>query len=384
MAHQREGGWFVCFEVVAAVASVEEGRCGKLPGVAVRVAIGAALKLDPEQRVLALGNVALRAFHPRVSALQRICTRSVFLHREGGRLPPVQVVTGGALPAIGPFSKLPVMRIGLVAIHALRKDQRLLEVTVGMALGAIQGEMFSLQRIFCLGVVEALVHGSDRNLLPSRSVVAGLAALREASAMRIFVAVRALVEGNAHVSRFAVFSIDVALRALNLRVPSGQGIARLRVIELANGDRLPIGGVVALLAIGAEAALVLVFVARDATGRETEIGPARILDFDRRSFLRRDVGCVVALVTAQAGMLAFEQVSGFLVIEGLDVPLDQWKILAIVLGVTARALLAGAGRKVVSRMQPLVGIEPAGNFRVAVQTFERGLAAELMATGAVG
>ena len=224
MAHQREGGWFVCFEVVAAVASVEVGRCGKLPGVAVRVAIGAALKLDPEQRVLALGNVALRAFHPGVSALQRICTRSVFLHREGGRLPPVQVVTGGALPAIGPFSKLPVMRIGLVAIHALAQRPGLLEVTVGMALGAIQGEHVFL--------AEDILSWSGRSARPPLATEIffhpdvlwpGLAALREASVMRILVAVRTLVEGNAHVLRLAVRSVDVALRALNLRMPPVKG-----------------------------------------------------------------------------------------------------------------------------------------------------------------
>lgn len=49
---------------------------------------------------------------------------------------------------------------------------------------------------------------------------------------------------------------------------------------------------------------------------------------------------VMALVTGQACMLAFESVSRFFVVEILEIPLDQREIFAVVLGVTARALLA--------------------------------------------
>ena len=94
--------------------------------------------------------------------------------------------------------------------------------------------MLAFERKFCFGVVEALVHGLQRNLLPALGAVAGLAALREAAVMRILVAVRALVEWNADVLRLAVRSVGVALRALHLRMQPGQRIARLRVIELAD------------------------------------------------------------------------------------------------------------------------------------------------------
>ena len=51
--------------------------------------------------------------------------------------------------------------------------------------------------------------------------------------------------------------------------------------------------------------------------------------------------------------------------------------------VAARALLAGTGRNVISRMQALTRAHSARDFIVAVEAFERRLAAELVATGAV-
>jgi len=50
-------------------------------------------------------------------------------------------------------------------------------------------------------------------------------------------------------------------------------------------------------------------------------------------------------------MLAFEKISSFLVIEGLNVPFDQREVLSIVFGVAAGAFLAGAGRNVVGSVQ---------------------------------
>ena len=69
---QSESGGPVSFEIMTAVAAVEVGRCGELTGMLVGVTIGAALELYLEQRILSLGNVALRAFQARMSALQRI------------------------------------------------------------------------------------------------------------------------------------------------------------------------------------------------------------------------------------------------------------------------------------------------------------------------
>ena len=54
-----------------------------------------------------------------------------------------------------------------------------------------------------------------------------------------------------------------------------------------------------------------------------------------RNFVRR-----VAAIAGQSSVLALEDVTGLLVIEGLSIPLDQWKIFAVVVGVTTRAVLA--------------------------------------------
>ena len=91
----------------------------------------------------------------------------------------------------------------------------------------------------------------------------------------------------------------------------------------------------------------------------------------------------MALVAFEAGVLAFQDVPGFFVVKGLCIPLDQGEIFAIVLGVAPGALLAGAGRDVVGRMQTLVSLKAAGNLGVAFQTFQGCLAAEFMTTGAI-
>ena len=318
----------------------------------VAVTVGTALKLDLEQRVLAFRDMALRAFQTRMPALQRIRAGGVFLHGKRRGLPALHVVAGSALPAVRTLGELPVVRIGLVAVHALLEYQGLFEISVRVALGTIHSRVLALQRELGLRMVEALVDRLQRNLLPPARTVAGLAALREAPVMRVFVAIGALVKRNAHVLRLAVWSIGMALGALHLGMQAGQGIARLRVIELgltglADIDRLPIHKIVALQAVRSQAALVLILVTRDATRRETKICPARVLDFYGRAFLRRDVARIVAFITGQALVFAFEQVSRFFMIEGLDVPLDQREVFPVVFRVAAGAFLARAGRNVI-------------------------------------
>lgn len=155
------------------------------------------------------------------------------------------------------------------------------------------------------------------------------------------------------------------------------------MIELGDVDRFPVFNVVARLTFRAQAPFVLILVARDAARGETEISAAQVLGFDRRAFLRRDVRGIVALVAGQSSVLAFEKISSLLVVKGLDVPLDDGEVFAVMLGMTARAFLTGAWRKVVARVQPSVCREPSCNFGVAFQTFQGRLPAKLVATGAV-
>ena len=211
-------------------------------------------------------------------------------------------MAGSALPAVRTPGKLPIVRIGLVAVHALLEHQGFLKISAGVALGAVDTGVLAFQRKFGFGVVEAFVDGLQRNLLPPAGAVARLAALREASVVRVLVAIGALVERNAHVLWLAVRSVGVALGALHLGMHAGQRITRLGVIELglarlADIDALPIHEIVALQTVLTEAALVLVFVATDAASRLPQVSAAGIFDFDRRTFLLRNARWIVALIT---------------------------------------------------------------------------------------
>lgn len=318
-----------------------------------------------------------------MTALQWIGAQSMLFHGERGRFPAVHGVAGGTFSAVRTLGKLAIVGIGLVAIHALLKCERLPEVSIGMALGAIHAGVFALQGELRLGVIKALVQRL-RDLLPPARVMARLAGLPgEASAMWIFMAVRALAEWDPDILRLAIRSAGVALGALHLGVQTRQRIARLRVIELGNADLLPIFEIVALLTGRAEAAFVGILVTAGARGGETEIGTAKVLDFDGRTVGDRNMGRVVAFVAGQADVLAFEHVPGFLMIEGVDVPLDQREVLTIVLGVAASALLAGTDGNVVGGVETSVGGEPSRNLGVTVETLESRLPAELVTSGAV-
>jgi hypothetical protein len=206
--------------------------------------------------------------------------------------------------------------------------------------------------------------------------------------MWVFMAIGAQIERNTHVLRLAVGSVDVALGALHLGMQAGQGIARLRVIELgltrlADVDRFPVQEIMALQAICAQATFMLILVACGASGRHPEIGSAQVFDFDGPAFLGRYVGRIVAFVAGQAGMLAFEEVSRFLVIEGFDIPLDQREVFPVVLRVAAGAFLAGARGNVIGGVQAFVSRKPGRYFSVTGQTLQRRLTAKRMATGAV-
>lgn len=155
------------------------------------------------------------------------------------------------------------------------------------------------------------------------------------------------------------------------------------MIELADVDLLPVLEVVAGLAIRPEPSFVLVLVASEASRRQPEERPIQILRLDRRTFRRRDVRGVVALVASKPGMLTFQQVPGFFVIERLRVPLDEREILAIVFGVASRALLTRTGWNVIGRVQTAVRGKPSCDFRMTLETLQRSLPAELMATGAI-
>ena len=91
----------------------------------------------------------------------------------------------------------------------------------------------------------------------------------------------------------------------------------------------------------------------------------------------------MALVALESGVLALENVSGFVMIEGFCIPFNEGEILAVVFRVAAGALLTGPGRDVVGGMKPVMSIQAVGDFSVAFEALESSLAAEFVTTRAV-
>ncbi len=109
----------------------------------------------------------------------------MFFNPKEGRLPSLHFVTFSALTLLRAARKLALMNV-LVAVHALRKPERPLEVAAHMAGNATHLGMFAQQRVLCLGMVE--LKGRQK-LLPTRRGVALLALLLESSMMRIRMAI---------------------------------------------------------------------------------------------------------------------------------------------------------------------------------------------------
>lgn len=76
------------------------------------------------------------------------------------------------------------------------------------------------------------------------------------------------------------------------------------MVELADVESLPIGEVVALLACGAETALVRILMTGRAPCRQAQIRPAQIFDFDRTAILRINLRGSVTLVALNSGVLS--------------------------------------------------------------------------------
>ena len=225
--------------------------------------------------------MALCALQGGVLAFQWIGRGGVLLESISGRLEALNIVARCALPTIRTFGELAAVRIRPVAVHALRECQRLLEVASCVALRALHFSMLPQERVLGLRVIEALIDRGRRDPLPTTRVVAGLASLREAAFMRIAVAIGALAEGQSHEARLVVRSWRMTFLTGHLGVQSSQWIARLGVVKLA--DVFPVRAVVALLAVGPKASVVLVLVTADATGGYPQESLVQIVEPDERT-----------------------------------------------------------------------------------------------------
>ena len=112
----------------------------------------------------------------------------MFLQGEQGRLPALHFVTGGALAAIRTLGELSIVSV-FVAVGTFGERDLFLEISVGMALGALDLRVLSLKRILRFRVIEALAHVLQRSLFPAGRGVARGTGLREAAMMRIRMAI---------------------------------------------------------------------------------------------------------------------------------------------------------------------------------------------------
>src|SRR6516165_8425730 len=293
---------------VAVFAAVLVGGARKLVVVRILVAIHAEFELDVVDRVLARRKVTLRTFHLDVFAFQGVARVVVLFHAKSRRLPPVDVVTlfTGAFPRA--VVKLPLVRIGRVAVLASLKRNLFLEVIIQMAGLADHLGVLAEQGVLGLGVIKVIGWKHD---LPSVGCMAGLARFFEFAAVWIDVAVDAV--GKLHVLvpyRPARCIGLVALIAGHLAVQSGQRIPRLRVIKLAFLAHLPGFHVVALSALAPERSFVRIGMARSASRRLPEKGFGGILVFDQRPQVGKHVLGRVTFLASYTRVFAFQSVAG--------------------------------------------------------------------------
>lgn len=242
---------------VAVFAAILVGRGGKLFVVRILMAIRASRELHFVDGVFARRRMAFVTSDGRMFPLERIMRCRVLLNAKLRRLPACDRVALRTLSLARPRLELPFVRIGGMAIRALGKGQRLLEIASGVAVAASNFQMHSQKRIFCFRVVE--LHRRT-HFFPAGRRMAGFARSFERALMRIGVAGNAGIEldpGELH--RLFGAGREVALLAGHLGVHSGQRVLGFRMIELLR--LFPVGHVVAALAIGAELPFVDVLMA---------------------------------------------------------------------------------------------------------------------------
>jgi hypothetical protein len=170
----------------------------------VHVTIGTVLELYLEKRVFAFANVATRALHRRMPALQGIGRGRVILYGKCRGLESIDGMAGGALATTRSPGELSLVRVRLMTVHALLKGERFFEISIRVTLRTFHTGMLAQQRILSGGMIEALADRLCRHSLPSAGVVARLATLCEGSTMRIRVAIGAFAKCDSRVARLIV------------------------------------------------------------------------------------------------------------------------------------------------------------------------------------
>lgn len=130
MLRDRIGSAMEIDHGVAVFAAIIIRRSGELVVMRVFVAIRTLREFHFVNGVFARRNMALGAIHLDVFALQGILRSAVLVHAKQRRLPAIQRVALRAFALLRPRLELPLVRVGLMAIDALRKGNLLLEIPV--------------------------------------------------------------------------------------------------------------------------------------------------------------------------------------------------------------------------------------------------------------
>ena len=253
-------GGLESLHVMALLTTILVRRAHELAPVNVLVAV-LALRFDNlEERVLSLRQMAFVASYFRMEAFQRIFRRLVVLDGESRRFETIHGMADSAFGAAGPFEELSAV-IVLMTIHACCKGYLRLEVPVLVAIFASHRFVLAEQWVFRFRVIESL---QPIDLLPVRSVMAGLTRRGETAFVRICVARGTFGErepGVLHV-RFRIGDGRMTLRAGGFFVSPGKRIFSLRMIKERSGFPRVRG--VAAGAILAELAVMLILMATGA------------------------------------------------------------------------------------------------------------------------
>ena len=189
-------------------------------------------------------------------------------------------------------------------------------------------------------------------------------------------AIGTVCEFETRVARLVVGPRCVTTLAQHVAVFACKRKLCLRVIELLSIDRraLPSVARVAPRAIGAKAALVLIFVAIRAAGCQSKPSSIQILACKYRASLRRNVLRSMTGFASHTDVLSIQTVSGLRVIESTRrrIPMHHLKISAVVIGVTFDASRSGHLRPWKRRMQSAILLKFSGDFLVAFQAAELG------------
>ena len=202
--------------------------------------------------------------------------------------------------------------------------------------------------------------------------MAGLAVGFEAATMRVRVTRRALLEGQSDIPGSLLLGAQrlVILLAGYPDVNSNKRKFGFRVVE--SGRPLPLDQRVTSQTVFSQLAAVLVSMTGEAFTRQAKEGAVQIFLLDGGPFGLGNIAGFVALLTRKVRVLALEPISRLAMVKGLlrRFPMDQEKILTVVLGMAGNTVLVRARRADDRGMISAPQGEPVGDVRVTLRAAE--------------